>query len=131
MVGEDSGLSVLALGGKPGIYSARYSGKNATDTANNHLLMQELKGRGNRQAFFTSSIVAISPLDKEFHCEGVINGRIVETYEEEGNSHSWPADWPRFGYDPVFIPEGEKRSFFELGRCIKTAVLIGFWPFKS
>ena len=125
VLGEDSGLTVPAIGNMPGIYSARYSGPSASDSDNIRRLMYELKDvhESQRQAYFTSYIIAISPDGEEFSCEGVINGRIANSYEEEESKHfsghHWPGDWPRFGYDPVFIPKGEQLNFFQLGMTYK------------
>ena len=121
ILGEDSGLTVPAIGNMPGIYSARYSGPSASDSDNIRRLMRELKDvpELQREAYFTSHIVAISPDGEEFSCEGVVHGRIANSYEEEESGHHWPGDWPRFGYDPIFIPKGETRNFFELGLSYK------------
>ncbi len=128
ILGEDSGLTVPAIGNAPGIYSARYNGPSASDSDNIRRLMCELQDvpKSRREAYFTSHIIAISPDGEEFSCEGIVNGRIADTYEEEGSKeskhssfHHWPEDWPRFGYDPVFIPKGEPLNFFELGLAYK------------
>lgn len=129
VIGEDSGLNVPALAMRPGIYSARYSGKGATDESNVRKLMQEMSRlpKVKRGAYLTSHIVAISWRGKEFSCEGVLEGHIVDTYNETNStmskqeSNTWPENWPRFGYDPVFIPAGKKKSFFELGLQFKNS----------
>lgn len=114
-IGEDSGLCVPALGGEPGVYSARYSGENATDESNNRKLLEkmaELKG-DQRRAFYVSTI-ALSDPSGQIHCEaqGECWGRILSEYRGSGG----------FGYDPLFeIPEYH-RTFAELGLVVKSAL---------
>jgi len=92
---DDSGLVVPYLGGEPGVYSARYSGKDATDAKNNAKLLEKLKGvpLEKRQAFFVCVLVAYAPQGKYFWVEGKWEGRIA--FEPRGNKG--------FGYDPIFI----------------------------
>ena len=107
ILGEDSGLEVPALNNAPGIYSARYAGPGATDTDNLNLLlknMKHLKGE-KRSAAFISHIFALSPEGKNYSVQGKVEGHI--TYESIGTKG--------FGYDPVFIPKGETKSFAQLG----------------
>ena len=110
--GDDTGLEVEALGGAPGVYSARFAGGEGHNAEANILkLMQELEGKENRRAQFRTAISLI--LDgKEYLFEGVIKGEIIK--EKRGNSG--------FGYDPVFIPEGYDRTFAELGNEIKNKI---------
>ena len=110
--GDDTGLEVEALGGAPGVYSARFAGGEGHNAEANILkLMQELEGKENRRAQFRTAISLI--LDgKEYLFEGVIKGEIIK--EKRGNSG--------FGYDPVFIPEGYDRTFAELGNEIKNQI---------
>ena len=110
--GDDTGLEVEALGGAPGVYSARFAGGEGHNAeANIMKLMQELEGKENRRAQFRTAISLI--LDgKEYLFEGVIKGEIIK--EKRGNSG--------FGYDPVFIPEGYDRTFAELGNEIKNKI---------
>lgn len=114
-IGEDSGLCVPALGGEPGVYSARYSGENATDESNNRKLLEkmaELKG-DQRRAYYVSTI-ALSDPSGQIHCEaqGECWGRILSEYRGSGG----------FGYDPLFeIPEYH-RTFAELGLVVKSAL---------
>ncbi len=100
---DDSGLEVGVLGGKPGVYSARYSGneKNAKD--NMDKLLHELEGAVSRQAKFRT-IIALIINGKEHLFEGMINGFISTT----------PKGQNGFGYDPIFIPENYEVSFAEL-----------------
>ena len=110
--GDDTGLEVEALGGAPGVYSARFAGGEGHNAEANILkLMQEREGKENRRAQFRTAISLI--LDgKEYLFEGVIKGEIIK--EKRGNSG--------FGYDPVFIPEGYDRTFAELGNEIKNQI---------
>jgi len=99
---DDSGLEVEALHGAPGIYSARYAGTgNSAD--NTARLLQEMKDAGNRKARFRTVVASIIDGEQKTF-EGVIHGTITaETRGAKG-----------FGYDPVFIPEGETRTFAEM-----------------
>lgn len=107
ILGEDSGLGVEGLGGRPGIRSARYAGEHATDEENVRRLLDELEGIGteDRRARYVSELVLLSPEREEFRGTGTLSGRIAEEQRgEEG-----------FGYDPVFVPEGETQTVAELG----------------
>jgi XTP/dITP diphosphohydrolase len=107
---EDTGLEVDALGGAPGVLSARYAGEARDEQANVRLLLSELEGHSDRSARFRTVIALI--LDGEEHLfEGVAEGRIVEAPRGEGG----------FGYDPVFAPEGEQRTFAEMSPGEKNA----------
>jgi XTP/dITP diphosphohydrolase len=102
MLGEDSGLEVEALGGRPGVQSARYAPEGAPAIAK---LLGELEGVEERNARYVSELVALSPEGRETRGTGTLEGRIAaEPRGHEG-----------FGYDPVFIPDGEERTVAELG----------------
>jgi XTP/dITP diphosphohydrolase len=107
MVGEDSGLEVDALGGRPGIRSARYAGPAASDVDNIALLLRELAGvdREQRHARYVSELVCLPPGLEEFRGTGTLEGRVAEEPRGSGG----------FGYDPVFVPAGEQRTVAELG----------------
>jgi XTP/dITP diphosphohydrolase len=107
MIGEDSGLEVEGLEGRPGIRSARYAGEDASDEENLVALLQELAGSEGdaRRARYVSELVCISPDLEEFRGTGTLEGRIA--YEPRGSFG--------FGYDPVFVPAGENRTVAELG----------------
>jgi len=99
---DDTGLEVDALKGAPGVRSARYAGEQSDDRANVARLLQELVGESNRSAHFRTVIALVG--EKEHLFEGICRGEILaEPRGQEG-----------FGYDPVFRPEGEERSFAEL-----------------
>jgi XTP/dITP diphosphohydrolase len=106
-IGEDSGLEVDSLGGRPGIRSARYAGPDATDEENVAKLLGELaEAEGAaRRARYVSELVCVSPGLEEFRGTGMLEGRIAR--ETRGSSG--------FGYDPVFVPEGEESTVAELG----------------
>ena len=115
VLGEDSGLSVAALDGAPGIYSARFSGPQATDADNNRLLLERLKDvpLENRGAWYTCHMTLSDPAGKPWiNCAGHCHGRILLT--EQGNSG--------FGYDPLFeIPEYH-QTFGQLGDAVKSVL---------
>ncbi|MBI1742458.1 RdgB/HAM1 family non-canonical purine NTP pyrophosphatase [Candidatus Acetothermia bacterium] len=109
---EDSGLEVEALGGQPGIYSARFAGEPTDDRKNNEKLLQRLKREPNRKARFHCSAVLALPDGREFLAEGTLEGRIAS--EPKGKSG--------FGYDPVFIPNGFSKTMAELGQETKDRI---------
>ncbi|MFN2629953.1 MAG: non-canonical purine NTP pyrophosphatase [Gaiellaceae bacterium] len=100
MIGEDSGVEVKGLGGRPGIWSARFGGGDPVGR-----LLVELDGVEDRRARYVSEIVVLSPEREEFRGSGVLEGRIA----------GFPAGNEGFGYDPVFIPEDGERTVAELG----------------
>jgi XTP/dITP diphosphohydrolase len=110
-IGEDSGVEVEGLGGRPRIRSARYAGPDATDEQNVTKLLEELDGvAGNgRRARYVSELVCLSPAGGEFRGTGTLEGRIGE--EPRGSEG--------FGYDPVFVPDGEEQTVAELGDAWK------------
>jgi non-canonical purine NTP pyrophosphatase (RdgB/HAM1 family) len=102
LIGEDSGLEVDALDGRPGIESARYAPEGAPAIAK---LLGELDGEPHRAARYVSDLLCLTPDDLEVRGTGVLPGRIAtEPRGSEG-----------FGYDPIFVPEGEERTVAELG----------------
>jgi len=102
MLGEDSGLEVVALGGGPGVRSARYGSEDAGGVER---LLRELEGAEDRRARYVCELVLIGPDGRELRGSGVLEGRIAG--EARGSDG--------FGYDPVFIPGGEERTVAELG----------------
>lgn len=111
VLADDSGLMVDALDGVPGVHSARFAGDAATDNDNNELLLARLYGveDENRSAAFVCVLVAISPAGDELHTEGRIAGTIAQALR----------GLTGFGYDPLFVPAGERRTFAELGPAAK------------
>lgn len=107
---DDTGLEVTALGGAPGVHSARYAGDHDSE-ANMTKLLRELDGRQDRSAQFRTVIALI--LNGEEHLfEGIVRGRIAT--QRSGNGG--------FGYDPLFVPDGYTGSFAELGMDIKNSI---------
>ena len=100
---DDTGLEVEALGGEPGVYSARYAGEQATASMNVEKLLNAMEGKSNRNARFRT-VISLMMNATEYRFEGIVNGRIAESPKGSGG----------FGYDPVFIPEGENRTFAEM-----------------
>ena len=100
---EDTGLEVAALGGAPGVRSARYAGAQATADQNIDKLLQALTSQQSRAAQFRT-VISLIEQGTEITFEGICKGRIAET----------PSGKKGFGYDPVFIPEGATRCFAEM-----------------
>ena len=108
---DDTGLEVDALGGEPGVRSARYATDGHDDEANKKLLLQRLEGAECRNAQFRTAIALI--LDgEEYLFEGIVRGHIA--CEEHGDGG--------FGYDPLFVPEGYELSFAEMSADEKNAI---------
>jgi len=100
---DDTGLEVAALGGAPGVYSARYAGVGCSFEDNVNKLLHEMEGETDRRARFRTVICLIEG-DTEHFFEGTVNGTIA----------SEPRGSEGFGYDPVFIPEGGDRTFAQM-----------------
>ena len=113
-VGEDSGLEVNALGGEPGVYSARYAGEHGNDAANNALLLSKLEGCEDRSAKFVCTIALVDPNDKgRDQCfRGETAGVMIDEYRGEGG----------FGYDPLFLYEPMGKTFSEMSKDEKNAI---------
>lgn len=109
---DDTALEVEALGGAPGVYSARYAGGDGHDSeANMRKLLKELDGEQNRKAQFRTAICLIEQ-GEEHLFEGIVKGSIIE--QKRGASG--------FGYDPVFMPEGYEETFAEMGNAEKNKI---------
>ena len=118
---DDTGLEVDALGGEPGIYSARYAGDGHDSEANMQKLLQKLGENNNRKARFRTVIALIEkeedekvtePSEKTSFFEGIVEGQIIrEKRGQEG-----------FGYDPIFQPDGYDETFAQLGLEIKNCI---------
>lgn len=113
-IADDTGLEVDALGGAPGVQAARYSGPDATYASNVAKLLRELEGvpAENRRARFRTVCVAAWPDGRELSADGSLEGVIAET----------PRGTNGFGYDPVFVPASESRTYAELTDAEKNAI---------
>lgn len=108
---DDTGLEVEALGGAPGVHSARYATDGHDFGANNRLLLENLEGQANRRARFRT-VISLLLGGEEHLFEGIVEGRIIE--HEQGHEG--------FGYDPLFIPDGYDRTFAQMTTEEKNAV---------
>ncbi len=113
-VADDSGLSVRALGGMPGVLSARWAGRDRDDAANLDLVLDQLADvpEGRREAAFLCAAAVVSPDGTEHVVEGRMPGRIIHVPRGTGG----------FGYDPVFIADGQRRTNAELAPDEKDAI---------
>lgn len=111
ILAEDAGIEVSALNNLPGIHSARYAGDRASDSENlsKMLKMIQIRSTGNREAKFVCTLVALSPEGKEWSFTGELKGSIA----------TLPKGQLGFGYDPIFIPQGEQMTLAELGPGFK------------
>lgn len=107
VLAEDSGLVVPSMGGLPGVHSARYAGPHARDSENVTKLvkMMAIRNISDRKAQFHCSMVILSPTNQEWVFEADFQGQIAKS----------PQGVMGFGYDPVFIPEGQTQTLAELG----------------
>ncbi len=112
ILGEDSGLEVESLNKAPGIFSARYGGQQTTDQKNNQLLLHNLKDKKSRLAQYVCAISCLSPNGTKLAFQGLCKGSIG--FKEKGGNG--------FGYDPLFIPEGEIHTLGELAPEFKEKI---------
>ncbi len=111
-IADDSGLTVKALGGEPGVFSARYAGEGATDEANNIKLLRTMKGIEQREAAFICTLAIAVPQGPALIYEGTCEGLITE--EISGTQG--------FGYDPIFYYPPLNRTFAEMSAAEKNGV---------
>jgi XTP/dITP diphosphohydrolase len=110
---DDTGLEVAALGGLPGVHTARFAGAACDDAANRAKLLEVLAGQSDRSARFRTVVMVVWPDGRERRAEGVCPGRIAES--ERGARG--------FGFDPLFVPdEGDGRTFAEMTDVDKNAI---------
>jgi XTP/dITP diphosphohydrolase len=102
VLGEDSGIEVAALGGRPGLHSARYAAEGAPAIAK---LLGELGDEPDRRARYVSELVALAPDGTVYRGTGIVEGAVADAPRGSGG----------FGYDPVFVPDGEHTTVGELG----------------
>jgi XTP/dITP diphosphohydrolase len=100
---DDTGLETEALGGLPGVHSARFAGESRDSDANIDKLQGMLEGKDNRKAQFRT-VIALIFENREYLFEGRVSGKIIKEKRGTGG----------FGYDPVFIPDGETKTFAEM-----------------
>jgi XTP/dITP diphosphohydrolase len=116
VIADDSGLEVDALGGAPGIYSARYAGANATDRDRIDKLLRELERiratDDRRHARFRCVVALARNGDLLGMFEGTVQGRITDTARGDSG----------FGYDPIFVPDGFEQTFGELSEEVKNTI---------
>lgn len=108
---DDTGLEVEALGGEPGIFSARYAGEPSDPAKNRRKLLEKLQGESHRKARFRTVIALIEKGETHLF-EGTVNGRILETERGDGG----------FGYDNLFVPDGYNKTFAEMSAAEKNAI---------
>ena len=105
---DDTGMAVEALDGRPGVYSARYAGENATYQSNMLKVLEEMKGKTNRKAKFIT-VISLIIEGKEYFFEGIVNGIITtKPIGEEG-----------FGYDPIFLPDNYDKTYAQMSAIEK------------
>lgn len=109
---DDSGLVVDALGGEPGVRSARYAGAHGDDEANLRLVLERVAGAADRSARFVCVAALATPDGREWTAEGRVEGTLTEAPRGDGG----------FGYDPIFQPLGESRTTAELPAEEKDAI---------
>ena len=113
-IADDSGLAVDVMGGMPGVFSARWCGRHGDDRANLELLLAQLSDvdDAHRGAAFVCVAALVLPDLREFTVEGVMRGRLIREPRGEGG----------FGYDPIFVAEGQSRTNAELDPAEKDAI---------
>ncbi len=134
VIADDSGIIAEVLGDRPGVYSARFAGENATDDENNRKLINELKDKANKRAYFQCVLCYINSIGDVFFTDGKCYGEIIDTPKGENG----------FGYDPIFfIPEFNKtiaeldsntknkishrgKAFKELVKILKSEIKLSF-----
>ena len=97
---EDTGLEIAALGGAPGVKSARYAGENSNPQANIDLVLSKMEGVENRTAQFRT-VICLFWENQTYYFEGICKGKILNNMQGENG----------FGYDPIFMPDGASKSF--------------------
>ena len=109
---DDSGLCINALGGNPGLYSARYGGENLSYKEKMQMILDELKDKKDRSAYFITSAVCV--LNEKYYIalEGKVDGEIIEE----------PKGFEGFGYDPIFMPNGFNITYAQMPLEIKNSM---------
>ena len=112
VLADDSGIAAAALGGAPGVRSARFAGEDATDEENLAKLLELLDGQADRRVAYVAELVAIGPDGNELTARGELRGTLADVPRGTGG----------FGYDPAFVPEGETRTVGEMTAAEKDAI---------
>ena len=112
VLADDSGIAAAALGGAPGVHSARYAGEHASDAENLARLLAALDGVADRRVSYVAELVAISPDGRELRARGELRGTLAAEPRGDGG----------FGYDPAFVPEGETRTVAEMAAAEKDRI---------
>ena len=112
VVADDSGIEAAALGGAPGVRSARYAGEGATDEENLAKLIGALEAADDRRVRYVAELVAIAPGGGEVNARGELTGTLARVPRGSGG----------FGYDPAFVPDGESRTVAEMSPEEKDAI---------
>ena len=112
VLADDSGICVEALGGAPGVRSARYAGDNATDSEKINKMLTEMNGQENRKAKFVTAVAFILPNGKEITASGEVHGSITDAPKGENG----------FGYDPIFYSDELQKTFAESSDDEKNSV---------
>ncbi|MEP6640639.1 MAG: RdgB/HAM1 family non-canonical purine NTP pyrophosphatase [Gaiellales bacterium] len=112
VLADDSGIEAAALGGAPGVYSARYAGEDATDAENLAKLLHALRDGDDRRVRYVAELAAVSPEGREMHARGELRGTLAAGPRGSGG----------FGYDPAFVPDGETRTVAEMSAAEKDAI---------
>lgn len=112
VLADDSGIAAAALGGAPGVHSARYAGEHASDAENLARLLAALDGVADRRVSYVAELVAISPDGRELRARGELRGTLAAESRGDGG----------FGYDPGFVPEGETRTVAEMAAAEKDRI---------
>ena len=108
---DDTGLEIEALGGAPGVRTARWAGEPACDANNRRKALAELQGKSNRNARFRT-VITLMRGEEVYQVEGEVRGTLIKT---EHGDHG-------FGYDPIFVPEGYKETFAQLPQEVKNSI---------
>ncbi len=112
VLADDSGLCVDALGGEPGVYSARYCGRHGSDADNRATLLKNMRGITDRRAYFACALALVYPDGRQIFAEGRTYGKILEREDGDGG----------FGYDPLFESDDLGKTFGRATEAEKNAV---------
>ncbi|MFI5260589.1 MAG: non-canonical purine NTP pyrophosphatase [Candidatus Paceibacteria bacterium] len=110
VMGEDTGLFINALGGKPGVYSARWAGKGASAEQTMQYCIKQMKGIEDRRATFRTVVVLLSDVGKEYLFIGEAHGHLLEEPRTDPQ--------PNMPYSPIFVPEGQRLCFAEIAKML-------------